>query len=99
LSHPQGDKWGQVAETSPKHFEGDSPPPTAQIFSCFSIYFFKNTGIWEINTYIWGNFENFVPKNPRATYMSNFSSKKKEMANKVLTLKISKISLGCIATF
>jgi hypothetical protein len=47
-----------------------------------------------INTCIWGNFENFIPKTLHAVHMSYFSSKNTEMTNTVLTLKILKTLLG-----
>jgi hypothetical protein len=48
---------------------------------------------------IWGILGNIVPKNARVAHVCNFPSKKMEMANGVLKLKISKILLGYIATF
>jgi len=59
---------------------------------CWSFFFFffffflkkkkkENNDILEINTYIWDNFEIFVPKNACAAHVSHFQSKKTEMAN------------------
>jgi hypothetical protein len=62
-------------------------------------FFYLNEVIFGINTCIWGNFGNFLPKTVCATHVNHFSSKKIEMTNRVLTLKILKTLLEYIATF
>jgi len=84
FGHPQEAKWGWL--NHPLFF-----------FSFFN-FFFK-MGPLEFNACIWGNFKNFVPKDVRVAHISHFSSKKTEMANRLVTLKILKTLLCTLPIF
>jgi hypothetical protein len=80
----------------PRSQMGVAQPPT--FFFSFFNFFFK-MGPLEFNACIWGNFKNFVPKDVRVAHISHFSSKKTEMANRLVTLKILKTLLCTLPIF
>jgi len=98
--HPHG-PWGwfgnhQGVKSNPQMAKGVVDDHL--IFSYFLV-FFLNNGILGINMYIKGNFGSFVQKNACAVHVSHFLSKKMEITNKLVRLRILKTLLEYIAIF